>query len=248
MSLTRRSGLAAELARPVIVRLPVSEPAAAVALLCDDSPSALAGLEATAAGSAVRVALAGPSNELRARRRGGGGTSRRRSGWGRRRGGSLPTQLARRGVVGLGVAKPAPAVALLRDNRARALPALEAATPGRTIGVALAWAGDELRAGGGGGHGGGGRGRAGVGGGFAAELAGSVVVRLPVSESTAAVALLRDDGPSALAGLEATAAGGAVDVAGAWAGDELGARRGARDVRRGGDCEKKAGGESSTFS
>jgi hypothetical protein len=56
----------------------------------------------------------------------------------------------------------------------------------------------------------------------------SVVVGLCVTEAASTVTLLGNDGTSALAGLEAAASVGAVRIALAWAGDELGAlgRRG----------------------
>lgn len=241
MSLTRRSGLAAELARRVIVRRRVAKPAAAITLLRDDGPRTLAGPEATAARCAVSVALAGARDELGPGSDGGRWRGRRRGGWGC---GSLSTQLAGSVVVGLPVTKPAPSVTLLRDNRARALPALEAAAPGGAVGVALAWAGDELGAGGNGGRGGSGGRRACIGGGLATELTGSVIVRRGIAEAASTVALLSDDGTSALAGPEATTAGGTVDVAGARTGDKLRAGRSAGDVRRSSNCEEEAQGES----
>lgn len=56
------------------------------------------------------------------------------------------------------------------------------------------------------------------------------IVGCSISEATAAVALLGDDGAGALAGVEATAVGGTVRVRLAWPGDELGARSSTGDV------------------
>ena len=163
------------------------------------------------------------------------------------------------GVVGLGIAEATAAIALLRDDRPGALARLESTAAGGAVRVARAGPGDELaagrdgrrggRRGGRGSHGrrrGGGRGRSGRGGGrcstsggrrrgLTAELARGVVVRLRVPEATAAVALLGDDGSSALAGLEAAAARGTIDIPGAGAGDKLRARRRTGDVRRSSD-------------
>ena len=90
-----------------------------------------------------------------------------------------------------------------------------------------------------GGLGGGCSRRRGGGGVFAAELARGVVVGLGVAEAAPAVALLRDDGAGALAGLEAAAPRGTVDVARAGAGDELRARRRTGDVRRSSDWKDR---------
>jgi hypothetical protein len=55
-----------------------------------------------------------------------------------------------------------------------------------------------------------------------AESLSSVVVGLSISKATATIALLGNDSAGALSGVEATAAGSAIGIRGARAGDELG--------------------------
>ena len=254
----------AELLSGGVVGLGIAEATAAIALLRDDRPGALARLEPTAAGGAVRVTRAGPGDELAAgrdrgrggrrggrgshgRRRGGGrgrsgrGGGRRSSSGGRRR--SLAAELARGVVIRLRVPEATAAVALLGNDGPGALPGLEPTAPRGTVGVARARASDELTSRGDRGRGGGGRGGRGgrdgcggrCGGVLTAELAGGVVVGLGVTEAAAAVALLGDDCSGALAGLKAAAARGTIDIPRAGAGDELRARRRTGDVRRSSD-------------
>jgi hypothetical protein len=143
----------------------------------------------------------------------------------------------RRVVVGDGVAEAAATITLLRNDRTSALASTEAAAAGRAVGVLSADAGDELctrrRGGGCRCRGRGGSSSTTLGdtrGGLsvrALDLLRRVVVRELVAEATATVALLRNNGAGALAGVEATAARGAVGVALARTSDELGALRNA---------------------
>ena len=132
----------------------VSKATAAVKHIRDERASAPPGLEATAVGRAISVFPAQAGNVL------GPWCGRARtSGRLARPWRSCPespslarAELLRGDVVGLGVAEAAAAVALLRDDGAGALAALEATALGSTVGVRLARAGDELGAGGDAGH------------------------------------------------------------------------------------------------
>lgn len=158
-----------------------------------------------------------------------------------------PSQRLRRGIIRLGVAEPAAAVARLRDDGARAFARVEPATSRRTVRVAQALACDELRAGAGadvGGPGGvavdrartricgrGRRRRSWCGdksvcgrwrrSATTGQSTRGVVVGLGITEAAAAVAFLGYHGTGAFAAVEAAAAGGAVGVAGAGACNEL---------------------------
>lgn len=123
---------------------------------------------------------------------------------------------------------------------------MEATAARGAISVARASTGDELRAGGNSGRGsssrssgvvagttlGNTRGGLSVG---ALDGLGRVVVGGGVAEAATTVTLLSDDCTGALAGVEATAAGGTVGVALARASDELSAGRCTGDVRSSGN-------------
>lgn len=144
----------------------------------------------------------------------------------------------------LPITKSAASITLLRDDGARAFPSVEAATARSAISIARAGTSDELRSStvssplaggrwscvncsGGSGRSSGSsrgsgrtknRGRSGL---LTAEEACGDVVRLRITESASSVALLGNDGTSAFAGIEATAAGRTVGVASARTSDEL---------------------------
>ncbi len=155
-------------------------------------------------------------------------------------------------VVGGSIAEAATTVALLSDNGTSALAGVEATAARCAIGVAGASTGDELRARSsswgsrrsssvvGRGSSGGttlGHARSGLSVG-ALDGLGSVVVGGGVAEPATTVTLLSDDGTSALAGVEATAARCTVGVRLAGTSDELGTGGCTGDVGGRGDCER----------
>jgi hypothetical protein len=164
----------------------------------------------------------------------------------------------RRDGVGLRIAKPATAITLLGDDRARTLARVEAAAAGCTVSIAGAGAGDELlsRSGAGGtgrcldsGNGSTGAGRAGRC--FSEQGVRRVRIGLRIAKPATAITLLGDYGAGAFPRIKAAAGGSAIGIAGAGAGDKLLSRSGAGGTGRyldGGDGSTGAGRAGRCFS
>lgn len=126
-----------------------------------------------------------------------------------------------RTIIGRSITKATPAIPALRNHRTSTLAGSEATAIRRTIRIASAGSGDELRAWRTASASSGGLGSSSGGLGSSSSSGGGSSAR--AAEAAAAVALLGDRQPGAFTGVEAAAAGGAVGVAGAGAGYELGA-------------------------